>query len=387
MANLKERSIKGKKYLYVYSSLSFKGEKKVFEKSIGQKNINKKLLKRKRKFYSEIVDLKKELYLTYLETKYTKFKHLPDGYAFPLVNAKRQYQKFLSKLYPNDLEKYREEFEIRYVHNTTAIEGNTLTLQETAMILDKGMVPKTSKLREIYEIENYKRLSNYKNEYRKDVNLKFICKIHEFIQRNIDDDSAGCTRRIPIAIKGSEWEPPPALVVKEELDDLLKWYEKNKKNMNPLELGGVFHHRFLQIHPFKDGNGRVARELFNFILEMNDYPPIIIPISRGFEYFELLAKADKKKITPLLEFFAICMLEDYAKAISSLIEDILLIMAESSGELSKDESEEILQLVIWFISLNQEFIKKMPKKIEKKMKDIFGLEEVMDPVAFFNKLI
>lgn len=387
MARIKERKIKGKTYLYVYSSASYKGEKKIFEKSIGPKDSDKEELKRKEKFYSAIVDIKREMYLIYLETKHTKLQYLQEGYAFPLVSTKRQYQKFLSKLYPNDLEKYKEEFEVRYVHNTTAIEGNTLSLKETAMVLDRGLAPKTKELREIHEVENYKRLREYVNNYKNDITIKFICKLHEFIQRNIDDDGAGCIRRIPVGIIGSKWEPPPAIVVEEELNNLLDWYYENKESMHPVELGGIFHHKYLQIHPFKDGNGRVARELLNYILEKKDYPPIVIPVSRRQEYMEFLEKADDGNVIPLLGFFSLCIIEDYVKVVTSIKDDLILSMSEISKELSEEEANEIIKLIFWNLILIKEFLPKIPPDVGVKFTDMIGIDENLNFLDFMEKLV
>lgn len=386
MASIKERTVKGKTYVYVSSSASYKGEKRVFEKSIGPKDGDEVELERKREFYSKLLDFKKELFFIYLETKYTEFEYLPQGYAFPLAVAKRQYNEFLSKLCPPDLQKYKEEFEIRYVYNTTTIEGNTLSLQETAMVLDRGLSPSTKELREIHEVENFVRLREYVNGYKKDINLKFICKLHEFIQRNIDDDGAGCIRRIAVGIKGSEWEPPPAIAVEEELESLISWYDKNKNVLHPVELAGIFHHRFLQIHPFKDGNGRVARELLNFILERNDYPPLIVPVGKNLDYFECLASADNGDETPLLEFFAIRLFDDYSRAISEIRDEILLSLKESTEDLKPEDVKEIFEVFLWFVLLIKDYIEDVPEKVGQKMLEIIGIEENQSPIDFLNKL-
>jgi Fic family protein len=381
MTTIKERKIKGKTYLYVSSSASYKGEKKIFEKSIGPKDGDKKELERKREFYSALVEVKREAYLIYLETKNTKFQYLPTGYAYPLVSTKRQYQRYLSKLYPNDLEKYKEEFEVRYVHNTTAIEGNTLTLRETEMVLDRGITPKTKELREIHEVENYKRLRNYVNTYKGNITLKFMCKLHEFIQRNIDDDGAGCLRRIPVGIKGSRWEPPPAIAVEEELEILIKWYNENKKSMHPLELAGVFHHKYLQIHPFKDGNGRVARELLNFILKRNDYPPIVIPVRRRQEYMESLEMADDGDDIPLLEFFSLCIIEDYIKVITNIKDDLIMSLGDLSREMTEEETNEILKLVMWNLMLVKDFFGDIPPQVGAKFTEMIGIDDFMKQIT------
>jgi fido (protein-threonine AMPylation protein) len=386
VANIKERNVKGKTYLYVYSSASYKGEKKIFEKSIGPKNSDKKELEERKEFYSAIVDVKKEMYLTYLETRNMKFQYLQKGYAFPLVFIKRQYHDFLSNLYPSDLEKYKEEFEVRYVHNTTAIEGNTLSLKETALVLDRGLAPKTKELREIHEVENYKRLRTYINVYKGDINIKFICKLHKFIQRNIDDDGAGCIRRIPVGITGSKWEPPPAIVVEEELNNLLDWYEENKKSMHPVELAGLFHHKYLQIHPFKDGNGRVARELLNFILEKRDYPPIVIPVKLRQEYMEFLEEADNDNIIPLLEFLSIYIIEDYVKIVGTITDRVFQLLNDITDELRDERRHEILELFIWSAMLFKDHLEITPPEIGMKYTEMIGIDKNPNVKDFLEKI-
>ena len=84
------------------------------------------------------------------------------------------YKNYLEDLYPDELEKYQEEFDIRYVHNTNAIEGNTLTLRETALVLGDGVAPKGKRLREIHEVENFQRLLRYVRSYDRDITMDFI---------------------------------------------------------------------------------------------------------------------------------------------------------------------------------------------------------------------
>lgn len=311
MVSIKERTIKGKKYIYVSASVSYKGTRKYFEKFIGPKGMNKKIKARGIEFYARLLSFKSEFYRVILIAKSTKLKYLPQSCAFFFAMISTQYEDWLSSFYPSELEKYRQEFDVRYVHHTTAIEGNTISLRETGLILEDGIAPKSKRLREIHEIENYLNVLNYVRTYNKDLDLNFILTLHKLIQKNIDDDAAGTLRRAQIYIQGSKWTPPPAFEVENSLQDLLKWYTKNTKKFHPFELSGIIHHRFLQIHPFADGNGRVAREILNFILSKNGYPPIIIPVEERQDYMESLEKADKGDIKPLLEFLFKQLAKDY----------------------------------------------------------------------------
>jgi Fic family protein len=362
MVSVKERTVKGRKYLYVSCSTSYKGRKIRFEKSLGPSSKvrdDQRLID----FHSTIIDMKCSIYRAYMEAEMTEFDHLPGFYAFYLAMIRQGYKNYLAELYPDELEKYQEEFDIRYVHNTNAIEGNTLTLRETALVLGDGIAPKGKRLREIHEVENFQRLLRYVRSYDRDISLDFIKKQHEMIQRNIDDENAGTFRRISVHIKGADWEPPPAMMIQDELNDLIEWYGSNKDLIHPFELAGIFHHRFVQIHPFIDGNGRVARELLNFILQRYGYPPLIVPVSERQDYMDCLEKADNGDPEPLVEFFAIQMIQDYMKVIFSYKDQI----GRELGRITPDEALELTQMMLWFASLIKEFQKDVPERAREKL--------------------
>lgn len=362
MVSVKERTVKGRKYLYVSCSTSYKGRKIRFEKSLGPSSKvrdDQRLID----FHSTIIEMKCSIYRAYMEAKVTEFDHLPRFYAFYLAMIRQGYRNYLEDLYPDELEKYQEEFDVRYVHNTNAIEGNTLTLRETALVLGDGIAPKGKRLREIHEVENFQRLLRFVRSYNRDITLDFMKKQHEMIQRNIDDENAGTFRRISVLIKGADWEPPPALIVEEELEDLINWYYENKDAIHPFELSGIFHHRFVQIHPFIDGNGRVARELLNFILKSYRYPPLIVPVSERQDYMDCLEKADSGDPKPLIEFFAIQMIQDYMKVIFSYKDQI----SRDLGKITPEEGIELARMMLWFASLIREFQDDVPVRAREKL--------------------
>ncbi|MDP7264169.1 MAG: Fic family protein, partial [Candidatus Thermoplasmatota archaeon] len=344
------------KYIYVSATASYKGERKSFEKMVGRKGTDESLLADRIKFYSDLMSLKADLFKMYLEIKATKLDHLDKKCAIFLVLLPSFYRKYLSNLYPSELEKYKNNFDIRYIHNTNAIEGNTISLKETAMMLDYNLSPRSKKLREIHEIENFTKVLNYVRKYDKGINKKFMLKLHELITRNIDDNTAGNFRRISIGISGSKWEPVPAISVIEELDELLKWYKGGANKINPFELAGIFNHRFLQIHPFVDGNGRVARELFNFILQKNGFPPIIVPVKRRDDYMDYLEKADEGDIRPLLRFYFQLLVTDYIMVVSEVFCQEQERFSGSlknvdEGEISGSELMEYFDILRWFFGL------------------------------------
>jgi len=365
MVSVKTRKVKGHTYVYVSATASHRGERKTFEKMVGRKEADDKLLEDRIEFYSYLMGFKADLYKMYLEMKSTKLLHLPPECAMFLVLLPSFYRRYLSNLYPSELEKYRQNFDVRHIHNTTAIEGNTITLKETAMILDHNLSPRSKELREIHEIENYTRVLDYAREYRGKLGKKFMLRLHKLIQRNIDDNTAGNFRRINVGISGSRWEPGPAIFVEEEIDALLAWYHGNRKKIHPFELAGIFHHRISQIHPFVDGNGRVARELHNFILTGCGFPPIIVPVQRRDEYMDYLERADEGDVRPLLKFFFELLAKDYFDVLMGAImqerDKISEVLKEmNSMEPPPPEIGEFLNLVTWFFGLLSELYGEVP---------------------------
>ncbi|MEA3558611.1 MAG: Fic family protein [Candidatus Thermoplasmatota archaeon] len=366
MVSVKERTVNGRKYLYISATSSYKGKKKRFEKSLGPKGMEQKELDGKIEFYTELLDLRSTLYRVYMEAKETRFKYLPTFYSIYLAMIRNFYSSYLTDLYPSELEKYRDDLRVKYVHNTTALEGNTLTLREAAMVLDDGIAPKGKKLREIHEIENFRRLDRYLRGYKGNINIDLIKKIHELVQRNIDDEQAGNLRRIQVGIVGSRFEPPPAIFVEEELEDLVEWYSGNTDELPPFELACMFHYRFVHIHPFVDGNGRVARELLNFILERNGYPPMIVEVTDREEYLKRLKLADEGDPKPFLELLAIKMITDYESVILSFQKRAM----KGLEELSPDEIKEIMETLMWFMSLMKEFEVRIPAEAAERIGSI-----------------
>jgi Fic family protein len=276
------------------------------------------------------------------------------------------YSQFLSDLYPSELEKYKEAQNVKYIHHTTAMEGNTLTLREAALIIEDGIAPRGKKLREIHEVENFKRVLRYLKSYKGDISISFIRKLHSLVQRNIDDEQSGNFRRIEVGVVGSNFEPPPAIFVEEELKNLVRWYKDNSDHLHPFELACIFHYRFVQIHPFIDGNGRVARELLNFILERNGYPPMIMEITDREDYLKRLQKADDGDPAPFLELLAIKMITDYEGVIMSFQKKALKDIAT----LSDEEMGEIFEMLIWFMNMMREFEVDIPPEARERITSI-----------------
>ena len=206
----------------------------------------------------------------------------------------------------DEIKSYSDAFYTRYAQGTTAIEGNTCTLRETDLILNEGVSVGGKDLREIHEIENYKKLRSYVDSYSGDLTEEFILKINSIILDNLDVPK-GSYRKVAVVIRGADFEPPPAAVVPDEMVSLLSWYKK--VDLHPLETAVLFHQKFEEIHPFAEGNGRTGREILNFILRKNGFPPIFFGTPEREEYLSALDSGNKENFIPLFKFILWRVLE------------------------------------------------------------------------------
>ncbi|MCK4443253.1 MAG: Fic family protein, partial [Thermoplasmata archaeon] len=211
----------------------------------------------------------------------------------------------------SELESYEWEFEIAYVHGTTYIEGNTLTIREARNLLTHGITPKGKSLREIFEVQNYKKVLLYRNSYKGKVTIEFIKELHSIIVDNIDLESAGLFRRTDdFGIVGYDRTLCPASLIEEELDEAIRdFYSGLKEGKHPFELAVVFHHRFESIHPFADGNGRVGREVLNHMLVRHRFPRILILPKDRERYLDALKHGDEESASEMVKIFCNLLIE------------------------------------------------------------------------------
>ncbi|MGQ0534479.1 MAG: Fic family protein [Methanobacteriota archaeon] len=192
------------------------------------------------------------------------------------------------------LENRYEAFVVPFTYDSNAIEGNTLTLDETSQLLFDGLVPAKS-LREINEALNHKKAFDHLLAYRGDLTKRLICDLHRIVVKDtLRSDlgsEAGNYRTVQVYIRGVEWVPPAPKAVPKDMKVLLDWYAKNKRKANPVVVAAYFHSAFELVHPFVDGNGRVGRLLMNFILRKHGYPMVNIPTRRKREYYAALKSA------------------------------------------------------------------------------------------------
>ena len=216
-----------------------------------------------------------------------------------LLERIREKKAFLDKARPlsaNIAARLKEEISLEWTYNSNGIEGNSLTLVETKIILQDGITVGGKSLREHFEAINHNKAIQFLEELvmqNMDIRAIDLLSIHALILKNIEDEFAGRIRNGMVRIVGANFTPPSPLKVGELLDELIDEVNQNVGDLTPLVLAAYFHHRFVWIHPFFDGNGRTARLGMNLILIKNGYPPCIILKNDRKKYYDALSAANK----------------------------------------------------------------------------------------------
>jgi len=191
----------------------------------------------------------------------------------------------------------REKLLLEWTYHSNAIEGNTLTINETKVVLE-GITVGGKTIREHLEVINHRDAITYVEEIvqKKETLSEWQIKnSHRLVLKGIDDEYAGVYRDRQVFISGAKHTPPAPFLIKEEMEKLLNWYNEEAKTMHPITRGALLHVFFVGIHPFIDGNGRISRLLLNLELMKEDFPPIVIKVSNRLDYYEALDKAHVEK--------------------------------------------------------------------------------------------
>lgn len=201
------------------------------------------------------------------------------------------------------IEKIKENLCLEWTYNSNAIEGNTITLQETKMIIEDGITVRGKSLREHFETVNHQDAIDYIYTIAKPayiINEKDVLETHSLVLSKIEKDFAGRFRNSGVRITGANFMPPNALRISDYIDELIEWVNTDAEKLHPVVAACVFHHRFVWIHPFFDGNGRTVRLLFNLLLMKEGFPPAIILKNDRKKYYDALNKANTGDYSKLL---------------------------------------------------------------------------------------
>jgi Fic family protein len=218
----------------------------------------------------------------------------------------------LNKLRPlpkSAVQKLREKFQIEMTYNSNAIEGNSLTLKETFLVINEGLTVKGKPLKDHLEAKDHHAALEYLSDLigknkKNTVSEMLIRNLHQMIVQETDKEWAGRYRNANVIIGGADHVPPDALQVPNLMQDLITWLNSQKNKLNIIELSALLHHKLVYIHPFFDGNGRTARLTMNLFLMQAGYPLVVIMKTDRKKYYDVLDKADKGKYEPLVKFIA-----------------------------------------------------------------------------------
>lgn len=219
-----------------------------------------------------------------------------------LLKIEKRFNEVRKKrpLTTDELKAVRKWFNITYTYHSNAIEGNTLTLEETRLVLEDGITVGGKPLREIFEATNHLHVLDdlYEDIHSKQpLTEKRVLFYHSRLLANIEE-SAGKYRNIQVFVTGSEEVLPLSEEVPPLMKKMFQWYTNSRHD--PIIKGILLHWYFVKIHPFLDGNGRIARFLLNYELLRTEMFPVIIPIVRRSEYIASIKEQDK---------FILCMLD------------------------------------------------------------------------------
>jgi Fic family protein len=281
--------------------------------------------------------------------------HRADDSLKRLTKKKKKLDGFrpLSSALVNNLEEW---FKVELTYTSNAIEGNTLTRKETALVVEEGITVKGKTLKEHLEAINHAEALDFIKELvskkREAITKREVLDIHAFILRKIDDENAGRYRNIKVRIRGANVVLPNPVKVPELMEGFFNWLHSKNKD-HPAKIAADAHFRLVSIHPFSDGNGRTARLLMNLLLMQKGYPPALVRKEDRDVYIDSIEKGQTSEA-----------FDDYYKVIYRAIDrslDIYLDAVEGKtpkiavlqkrllriGELAKETGETIHSIRHW----------------------------------------
>jgi cell filamentation protein, protein adenylyltransferase len=292
MVTLKKKTLKGITYYYLEHSTR-----------VGKK-VQKKEIYLGRKIPANIEKIKK----SFLDDVYR------EKWYINIDRIKQRFSKEQRTVPKSIKEKQLQDFVTRFTYDTQRIEGSTLTRRETADLLERGITPKSKLMRDVQEAQAHRDLLYEILKSKKELSLQMILDWHWNLFRLTKQDMAGKIRKYPVAISGSKFLPPSPIKVYPMLTEFFRWYHKNKKKLHPVELAALAHLKLVTIHPFGDGNGRIARLVMNFILNRKKYPMLDISYEKRNSYYTALERSQiKKEDNIFLQWFAKRYIKEYKR--------------------------------------------------------------------------
>jgi len=273
MVSITKKQIGNEIYYYLGHTFRSNGKVNKIEKYLG-KEVPK-----------NIEELKKEFIFGIYKEKWFKL----------FDNIKENYTKEQKIMPLSAKEKELETFMIKFTYDTQRIEGSKLTLKDTANLLEKGITPKEKPTRDIKEAEAHKKVFYEMLNHDKYLSLQTVLYWHKKLFDDSKPDIAGKIRNYGVQISRSKFIPPAPVELQPLLKEFFDWYSQNKNKIPAVELAALVHLKFVTIHPFSDGNGRISRLMMNFVLHKKGFPMLNISYEKRTGYYNALERSQVKK--------------------------------------------------------------------------------------------
>lgn len=269
MVRVAKRIFKGKPYYYLEHTIRNKNKRTTKSKYLGNK-LPKNIDDTTRKFLFELAKAK----------WFDDFERIRHNY-----NAERKSTPKSARA------KALREFSVRFTYDTQRIEGSTLTLRETAQLLEDRISPSGKPIEDTKEAEAHHKVFLEMLELKRDLSLQLVEDWNWKLLKETKPDVAGRIRGHGVRITGSRFVPPSPVELQPLLKEFFGWYSGTKEKANPVELAGLVHLKFVTIHPFTDGNGRISRLMMNFVLHRHGYPMLNIEYKGRTTYYRSLERS------------------------------------------------------------------------------------------------
>ena len=269
MTTIIKKTIKGKQYYYLAHTFT-KGKKTDKRELYLGKEIPANVEKIKQIFF------------------YNLFK---ERFFGVLGQIKKNFAREFMEMPPTAKEDYLNYFMIKFTYDSNRIEGSTLTLKETADILEKGLSPANKPITDIKESEAHKKTFYAMVNHKKDLSLPTVLSWHRTLLQDTRADIAGKIRNHQVKVARSRTEFPLPSELDFLLREFLTWYNQSKNKLHPVEVAALAHFKFMSIHPFSDGNGRISRLMMNFVLHKYGFPMLNIKYIHRSNYYTALERA------------------------------------------------------------------------------------------------
>ena len=275
--------------------------------------------------------------------KYSDTDTSPDDLLIQRIDSKKKQLDALRPLQEDIVSQLLHDIRLRHTYHSDAIEGNTLTLQETRLVLEEGITIGGKPLKDHLEAQNdaeafdlMVQMVQSKTPLTQDI----IQRLHEVVTKGLLLD-AGKYRTTNVRIVSSLTTPPDASKIVSLMDTFLQKIQT--KTRHPVHIAAFLHHEFVRIHPFLDGNGRVARLLTNLYLMQQGYPPIIVKKTDRKTYYQTLQLADQGDLSPFIRFIARVVDESLMMYLSNVVSEERLVPLKELASFTR-YSQEYLSL-------------------------------------------